>query len=139
MTGIPSGMLGGEYEAAEHLTLMEVPGRGGLIRFGETKNGDICIDPSTGEVLEVIGQKRDCARLANTNIHLFIESVKAVLDRFPFYSVGSDLDSRVIVANDLTELIRAIDSFAVYQDSFWSTFIDDVEIGDYATEEVLEE
>lgn len=137
--GIPAGMLGGEYAAAGELSVMEIPGREPLVRFGETKSGDICVDPNSGEVFEVTGKFRTRACMANASICQFVQSVQVVIKAFPFYSMESDLDERIVVASKLTEAIRRVDSSAIYPDSFWSTFIDDVEIGDYATEEVLED
>jgi hypothetical protein len=38
------------------------------------------------------------------------------------------------VARDLADLIRGIDPEAMADDRFWSTFVDDVEMGDFATQ-----
>jgi hypothetical protein len=40
-------------------------------------------------------------------------------------------------AERIGEAIRRIDPIAMNSDSFWGTFVDDVAIGDFATEDVV--
>ena len=95
----------------------------------------------------------------NSSLDQFIASVREVSERFPFYS--SDLGEFDIqdllddpasvrarieqdnsevdrVAEDLTEILRSIDRAAVADETtFWWTFVFDVRMGDFATEDVL--
>ena len=76
--------------------------------------------------------------LVNSSLDQFIASVRAVSERFPFYSrdfLESEVDR---VAEDLTEILRSIDRAAVADETtFWWTFVFDVRMGDFATEDVL--
>ena len=94
--------------------------------------------------------------LVNSTLDQFIDSVHTVVDRFPFHSgdtkEGSELDDPAKeraraeqldseldrAAENLTEILRSIDPAAVADEStFWRTFVDDVQMGDFATEDVL--
>jgi hypothetical protein len=56
------------------------------------------------------------------------------LARFPYYDEDAEFDEIDAVARDLADLIRGIDPEAMADDRFWSTFVDDVEMGDFATQ-----
>ncbi|MGW0087341.1 SUKH-4 family immunity protein [Streptomyces sp. NPDC003393] len=68
---------------------------------------------------------------ANSSIELFNECVKKIIDRFPFYAEGSDLDDCEMAAEDLEGIVRGVDPSAANEGTFWSDFITDVSIGDY--------
>ena len=51
---------------------------------------------------------------------------------------GSIEDCEAVAAK-ISNVIRSIDPVALSADSFWGTFVDDVAIGDYATEDVVED
>lgn len=84
--GVPGELFAPLYRAAETPTVLRVmPGRD-LIQFGASGLGHaICVDPRTGQVVEVLDTRH----------------------RSP----------------------------AMVPDRFWSTFVDDVAIGDYADED----
>jgi hypothetical protein len=159
--GVPKRLFG-LYRAARELTLVADPGSGQLVCFGTTAlYGGVCLDPRTGQVVDLIyvpvatanlpaGVLRP-AWLVNSSLERFIESVRVVLNRFPFDS-GSTRGSRDLdggewgdlqhewdhAADELEAALRAIDPAAVANaDSFWMTFLDDVRIGDYMTSEML--
>ncbi|WP_073948718.1 SUKH-4 family immunity protein [Streptomyces kebangsaanensis] len=68
---------------------------------------------------------------ANSSIRHFNECANGVVDRFPFYDEGSDLDDCEVAAGDLERIIRDVDPPAADEGTFWSDFIADVSIGDY--------
>ena len=70
----------------------------------------------------------------NSSIAAFTATVRAVLERFPYYDEDAEFDGIHAVARDLADLIRGIDPEAMADDRFWSTFVDDVEMGDFATQ-----
>jgi SUKH-4 immunity protein len=160
--GVPKSLFG-LYRAARELTLLEDPARGQLVCFGATGlDGWVCLDPRTGQVVDLIyvpvatvnvpaGVLRP-AWLVNSSLEQFIESVRVVLNRFPFDSVsmkgnrdldGSDWDDLhnewTHAADEIEEALRAVDPAAVADpNGFWMTFLDlDVRIGDYMTSEVV--
>jgi len=57
---------------------------------------------------------------------------------FPFYDRDTSLEDREAVATKIGNVIRRIDSVAIRPDSFWETFVDDVTIGDFATQDLVE-
>jgi hypothetical protein len=160
--GVPKSLFG-LYRAASELTLFEDPGSGQLVCFGTTGlDGLVCLDPRTGQVVDLIyvpvatanvraGVLRP-AWLVNSSLEQFVESVRVVLNRFPFDSVsmkrngeldGSDWDDLQNewnhAADEIEEALRAVDSAAVADpNGFWMTFLDlDVRSGDYMTSEVV--
>jgi SUKH-4 immunity protein len=164
--GVPKSLLG-RYRARSELVLVEVPDYGPLVCFGTTMvTNSVCLDPRTGAIVEtdyVPTVIRDPSRggyglpgFVNSSLGQFIASVRAVLNRFPFNSTdtGADreLDERTReraraeqregewnhAVEDLTEILRQIDPAAVADEyTFWRTFVDDVQMGNFATEGIL--
>jgi hypothetical protein len=60
--------------------------------------------------------------------------VRPVLKRFPCYDEDAEFDEIHAVARELADLIHEIDPEAMADDRFWSTFVDDVEMGDFAAQ-----
>lgn len=162
--GAPKALFG-RYEAADKLTLLHVPGYGPLVCFGTTMlTNHVCLDPATGAVLETEYQPPETGRpesdiqgqpgFANSSLDQFIATVRAVLSRFPFDrgaasrdvsesgteecafdTYHSDWDQAV---DDMMETVQAIDPAAVSDEyTFWRTFLDDVQMGDFSTELLL--
>jgi hypothetical protein len=140
-TGLPKNFLGPLYSAAEQLTIVEVPPLRRAIRFGNSTHfsDGLFLNPITGEVVEVAsGEVR---LFVNSSLKQFGQTVTAVVERFPFYSshdedekLDEDMDAAV---RNLSAIICRIDPPAIDVDLFWSTFVDDVSIGDYSTKDVL--
>jgi SUKH-4 immunity protein len=124
------------------------------------------LDPRTKHVVHVVygslgvgNQEAKVIRpahLVNSGLDTFIASTRAVTDRFPYDSGsttqdgGSDdttengakedktFDEWDQAAREMTETLRAIDPVAVEDpDSFWMTFIADVQMGNYSTTDIL--
>jgi hypothetical protein len=69
---------------------------------------------------------------ANTSVTHFWDSVRAVTARFPLYSSDDDDDEEPFRAgDDVAAIVSAIDPPAMDTDQFWSTFVDDVQMGDF--------
>jgi hypothetical protein len=171
--GVPKNLFR-TYNAAHELTLLEVPDYGPLVCFGTEHWVYVCQDPHTGAIVCIAymppnvinlgpGSFVGLPHLVNSSLDQFIASVRAVLERFPFYSMdtgeGDDLDDPASMdpasmrayaeqfdsevnraAEDLTEILRRIDPAAVADHTtYWGSFVFDVQMGDFATEDVLRE
>ncbi len=136
--GPPKSSLGQLYWASTELASVEIPPRGRLIRFGHTGVADgIYLDPSTGEVLVLLDHPGATPQLVNSTLARFTDTVRAVIDMFPYYGRDTSLEEREATAERIGEAIRRIDPIAMNSDSYWGTFVDDVAIGDFATEDVV--
>jgi SUKH-4 immunity protein len=136
--GVPKNSLGRLYSALQEPLSVDVPGRGRLIRFGNAGlSGGIYLDPSNGQVTELIDHPGAVPQLVNTTLQQFTLTVKKVIDMFPFYDKNSELEERTNAAARIAAAIGAIDSSALAPDSFWGTFLDDVVTGDFATQDVV--
>src|SRR5260370_450420 len=162
--GAPDGLV---IKAEHDLTLLEAPSYGPLMCFGTTgAHGRVCLDPRTQHVVhveygafqtgnpqaEVVGSPN----LVGSSLEQLIEMVRAVTERFPF---DSDLtwddregeadeekearDERLLnewaqAVVDLAEILDRIDP-AAFADpgEFWHTFVADVSMGNYSTEDIL--
>jgi hypothetical protein len=133
---IPKRFFG--YSAAEQVSRVNLPSRGPLVRFGTWGPFvGMYVDPSTNEVFSSVERPLTAPRLVNSTLKHFGETVKAVLAMFPLYSREAELEERQAVAAKVADVIARIDAVASTPDTFWSTFIDDLVIGDFATEDIL--
>jgi hypothetical protein len=151
--GAPKGLLG-RYTALNALTLVEAPGYGPLVRFGATMGtNSVCLDPHTGRIVELMYVPTATIHLpsgvhglpgsVNSSLNQFIDSVRATFERFPFDGgVGTDSDRLYSeldqAVHDLTDILRGIDTPALADEStFWRTFLDDVQMGNFLTEDIM--
>jgi hypothetical protein len=139
--GVPKGLFGSFYAATAILTPVEIGTHGLLILFGRTGLfGGIYLDPKTGEILAILDPAQHPGALpqfVNSTPGQFTNTVKAVIDLFPFYDRDSDLEERKAAADKVAEAIRSIDPAALGHDSFWGTFNDDLVTGDFATQDIV--
>ncbi|MGH3222726.1 MAG: SUKH-4 family immunity protein [Streptosporangiaceae bacterium] len=135
---MPKGFIGRRYAADSSLVLLERPGSEAILRFGSSGLADVIgIDLATGHVVEIINAPHSAPLFVNTSIEQFVRTVRAIINRFPYYDSDADEYEIQTVANELREIIRHIDLEAAVPDRYWSTFVDDVEIGDLSTEAIL--
>jgi hypothetical protein len=91
----------------------------------------MCIDPTTGAVWEPLNRPVPRRLFVSSSLSQFADTVEAVAAMFPFYDGPDDGQAADQAAHDLGVLIEGIDVEAVVPDRFWSTFLDDVAIGDF--------
>jgi len=129
------GLIGRSYQATDQPG-MQLVGERSLFCFGRAGlHRQICLDVNDGTVVEYIGSNDGPVRFMNSSIEAFNRCVEAAIRRYPYYGLNSDLSDRHTISTELAEQIAAIDPAALAdKDSFWSTFVDDVEIGDYASD-----
>ena len=136
--GVPKGFIGRRYAADPGVTPLVREGSDPLLRFGSCGLADaMCVDLVTEHVVEIINAARSAPLFVNTSIEQFTQTVKALVDRFLYYGHEATGDEMDIVAGELLNVIRSIDPEAAVPDRYWSTFVDDVQIGDLSTEAIL--
>lgn len=138
VAGVPRCFIGRRYTADTTLTLLPRGGGEPLARFGSSGLADaMCVDVTTGRVVEIINSPAAKPLFVNTSIEQFTRTVKVLVDRFPYY--GQEAPDYEIdqVADELQDLITRIDPEASLPDRYWSTFVDDARIGDLSTEAIL--
>jgi hypothetical protein len=123
-----------------------------LVRFGAARLWRaLCLDPVTGNVVDIWdydqpalgsqGMPQWTETLVNTSVQKFVETSRAVSARYPYYDrTAFDTDAGYAaverVHDELVTMIDDIDGEAGVPDRFWSTFADDVMIGDFYTEDI---
>ncbi|MFH8627424.1 SUKH-4 family immunity protein [Streptomyces vietnamensis] len=134
---VPESLIAFSYRVAESLTSMEEPEPGRFLRFGSTGLfGSLLFDSATGSVVEY-QEGADDVSLVNTSIAAFVEIVKKVIEAFPFYSTDGDSGDMELAAEKVKGIVCSEDPEAYFSGGFWETFVSDVEMGDYPTEEVV--
>jgi SUKH-4 immunity protein len=136
--GVPKGFFGRRYSADPDLTILAWEGHAPVVRFGTSGlAGMIGIDSASGKVIRVIDVPCKPTILVNTTVALFTLTVRALIERFPYYAKDADDEEIDSVAEELREIIRSIDAEAAVPGSYWPAFVDDVQMGDFNTEDIL--
>ena len=149
---VPVRVLGGSvFRADVRATDIVRPDGSSLLRFGATRlSSALTLQPSTGEVVWINDAEATVWRgrpvpwsevVANSSLELFVETARVVTARFPFYERRAAMDGDAqcaAAATDLRRLIAAVDAPATSEGGLWSTFADDVETGDFDTEQVIQ-
>jgi hypothetical protein len=136
--GVPKRFIGRRYMADPSVAILKRQGDGIIIRFGASGLSDaVGVDLATGHVVEVLDVAGSVPLFVNTSVEMFTKTVKAVIGRFPYYDEDATDEQIQTAATDLRNMIERIDSAAIVPDRYWSTFIDDVELGDLSTEAIL--
>ncbi|GAA2264708.1 hypothetical protein GCM10010430_56780 [Kitasatospora cystarginea] len=131
--GVPAGLIGYEYRPLSEAALLGQTGDSGLVVFGTSGLfGRIGIDVASRRVVHIPRADYATASHVNTDLEAFHRCVAAVIARFPFYEEGEEERSQQ-VADELRDLIAALDDTALAHNGFWETMCDGVEMGDYAT------
>lgn len=156
--GMPKRILG-SYKAASILELIAHPTLGPVVRFAAIgRRGAMCLHPATRSIHYLTGSRSGQEWFVNTTLAQFNDSVRAVIDRFPFNrgvpseapihdafahwhasntDQGDDVQW-VTIGEEFRELLRRIDPESVaIPDGYWNTFVTDVQMGNYSTEDVL--
>jgi hypothetical protein len=147
--GIPKSLFD-YYQSEIPLTLINTSTYGQIICFGRNETSvKICLVPQTGEVIMVLCVKEYPITFVNKSLEQFIASVIAVYNRFPFDSwrIDNDLDAFKDfdllsdewekAAQDLKMRLIKIDPYVGTTDDFWTTFLDDLRMGNGFTKDIL--
>lgn len=137
VSGIPTSFLRRRYQSDPSVSFVGLPGGGWMLRFGTTGSGNaVGVDLQNGAVIEVLDLPNSPNLFVNSSLRQFANTVIAVSSRYPYYDQDADLEEREAVAGDILGVIREIDPEAAVPDRFWSTFVDDMEIGDLSTQDI---
>lgn len=136
--GVPACFIGRMYSADSGVSILERAGDEPILRFGSSGLSDaIGVDLATGQVVDVINARGCPLLFVNASVEQFTRTVRTLIERFPYYDRDASDAEMETVANELLEIVRRIDPEAAIPDRYWSTFVDDVAIGDLSTEAVL--
>ena len=127
--GIPGAFVTARFRAQSTLSVAadEVGHR--LVKFGTTVlGGSMCLDPATGEIVQLVGRKAS-RFFVNTTLATYTTTVREVSNAFPFYSDNASVEEIEAAAQRASEVIRSIDREALVPDRYWSTFVDDMRTG----------
>jgi hypothetical protein len=92
----------------------------------------IAIRGDTGQVVLVRKGSFEVASMVNANLEAFLEFMGQCEDRYPYYTDEGDLDDSIEASDRLRSELSEIDPGALREGSYWSDFLSDVAIGDYA-------
>jgi hypothetical protein len=138
VAGVPKSFIGRRYTVDSNITPLERERGQPLVRFGSSGlAGAICVDFMNGHVVEVVAARGSEQLFVNASIGQFTQTVKAMIDRFPYYGQEATDDEIDRVAGELLDMIRSIDPEAAVPNRYWSTFADDVQMGDLSTGAIL--
>ena len=85
---MPKAWFYAGYDAARELRAVDVPPLGRLIRFACSGLGaSLLVDPALGEVLFLGSVRGAMPWFVNWSLEQFTASARAVVDRYPYYSL----------------------------------------------------
>ena len=133
--GIPRSWFYAGYHAARELRAVDVPPLGKLVRFATSGLGaSLLVDPTLGEVLFLVNVRGATPSFVSSSLEQFTATARAVVDRYPYYSLTSKAQDVVDAADDVARIVEGIDAQALGPDLYWSTFVDDLRAGAFASE-----
>ena len=112
--GVPRAWFYAGYAAVRELQVVDVPPIGRLIRFATSGLGaSLLVEPVLGEVLFRVNVRGATPAFVNTSLAQFTATARAVVDRYPYYSLRSsplDIDA---AAAEVAAIVDAIDAPAL--------------------------
>jgi hypothetical protein len=133
--GVPKAWFYAGYHAARELRAVDVPPLGRLIRFATSGLGaSLLVEPSLGEVLFLVTVRGATPSFVSSSLSQFTATARAVVDRYPYYALTSSAEEVVAAAADVARIVEGIDPSACKPDLYWSTFVDDMRAGAFASE-----
>ena len=136
---VPKEFFGERYRAATVPEAIQHDSLGRLVCFGRTWLTDpICVEPVTGQVVEIRPNSAD-VYVVNSSLRQFTDTVRATIQALPYYEDGSNDEEVRAAVTRLSGIIRDIDPPAMIRHRFWSTFVEDVEMGDFTTDRIADD
>lgn len=140
---VPS-LLG--YRPSRSVRLIEQDGEPSLLRFARAgARAVLGVEVPSGRVVQLdaefsrvpgapVEHTWGPRTLASNSSSQFGRAVRAMAERFPFYSVDDEVDAWFSVAQRLRLALAAIEGLPEEATPFWEHFLYNVEIGDTATQ-----
>jgi hypothetical protein len=133
--GIPKSFFYAEYAAVRDLHVVDVQPLGRLIRFARCGLGaSLLVEPALGEVLFLVDARGARPTFVNSSLAQFTATARAVVERYPYYTLTSSVEDVLAATADVERLIRAIDPAALGRELYWATFVADMRAGAFASE-----
>lgn len=133
--GVPKSWFYAGYAAARELRAVDVPPLGRLIRFASSGLGaSLLVEPVLGEVLFLVTVRGAVPAFVNSSLTQFTATARAVVDCYPYYSLTSGVEEVDGAAAQVATIIEAIDPPALGAELYWSTFVEDMRAGAFASE-----
>jgi hypothetical protein len=133
--GVPKTWFYAGYAAVRELHVVEVEPLGKLIRFATSGLGaSLLVEPALGEVLFAVDARGGTPSFVNSSLAQFTATARAVVERYPYYTLTSSVDEVLAASADVEQIIKAIDPAALGRDLYWATFVADMRAGAFASE-----
>jgi hypothetical protein len=132
--GVPQEILGGRYRAADAITHLFVNQKN-LLRFGRALSSSMCMDVANGSIVTLTSDSK--TRFVNSSLANFVQTAAVVTARFPFYDESAADETIDRAVDEVTCAIRSVEESALERDGFWATLVDDIQMGDFATERLV--
>jgi SUKH-4 immunity protein len=129
---LPTSFLGGRFRLAGQL---EVTLNRSAVVFGRAGLARICLETNTGKVIALVGP-RSVKRFVNSTLKAFGDTCEAVSELFPFHPSGSSREAMRTGSDKVASVVRWIDPPAMGRDRFWSTLVDDIQMGSFDPSEI---
>jgi len=133
--GVPKSWFYAGYAAARELRAVDVPPSGRLIRFATSGLGaSLLVEPVLGEVVFLVSVRGAVPIFVNSSLAQFTATARAVVDRYPYYSLASSVEEIFAAAADVAAIAGAIDPPALGAELYWATFVEDMRAGAFPSE-----
>jgi hypothetical protein len=104
----------------------------GIVLGYSRENTELYLEFESGNVC-LLWPHESGRSVVNRSLGAFRESLLQVDSRYPFYPGDRDLDTAGEAEEGLRQILAGIDEVATAEpDGYWSWFLDDVGVGDYA-------
>ena len=133
--GVPKTWFYAGYAAVRELHVVDAPPLGRLIRFATAGLGaSLLVEPALGEVLFAVSIGGGTPAFVNSSLAQFTATARAVVERYPYYTLTSSVDEVLAATADVEQIIKAIDPAALGRDLYWAAFVEDMRAGAFASE-----
>ena len=138
--GVPKAWFYAGYGAARELRAVEVAPLGRLIRFASSGLGaSLLVEPALGEVVFLVSVRGAVPIFVNSSLAQFSATARAVVDRFPYYTLTASAEEVIAAGDDVARIIEAIDPPALGSELYWATFVEDMRAGAFPSELLIGE
>ncbi|MEA2190897.1 MAG: immunity protein [Solirubrobacteraceae bacterium] len=133
--GVPKTWFYAGYASARELRAVDVPPLGRLIRFASSGLGaSLLVEPVLGEVVFLVSVRGAVPIFVNSSLAQFTATARALVDRYPYYALTATVEQIDAAAADVAAIVASIDAPALGAELYWTTFVEDMRAGAFASE-----